>query len=134
MVYGGEEGTDMGSHDDAVTAPEQGSRDVSQIAPARFPYGAMGMFLGIKRLRKRCLNTVPGAGFLFGFQGCKGKTFLPQTEKTRLPLDLYLIPTRSHQTVSKRFCLGGLARGIHIIRITRRILAIVIFVVILLSR
>jgi len=44
------------------------------------------------------------------------------------------IPTRSHQTVSKRFCLGGLARGIHSIRITLEILAIVIFVVILLSR
>ena len=37
------------------------------------------------------------------------------------------------QTVSKRFCLGGLARGIHIIRITLEVLAIVIFVVILLS-
>ena len=44
-----------------------------------------------------------------------------------------IIPTRSHQPVSKRFCLGGLARGIHIIRITLKVLAIVIFVVILLS-
>ena len=47
---------------------------------------------------------------------------------------LYLIPTRSHQIVSKRFCLGSLARGIHIIRIILKALAIVIFVVILLSR
>ena len=47
---------------------------------------------------------------------------------------LEIIPTRSHQTISKRFCLGNLACGIHIIRITLRILAIVIFVVILLSR
>ena len=47
---------------------------------------------------------------------------------------LRLIPTRSHQTVSKRFCLGGLARGIYMIRIILRLLAIVIFVVIVLSR
>ena len=44
-----------------------------------------------------------------------------------------IIPTRSRQTVSKRLCLGILARGIQIIRITLKVLAIVIFVVILLS-
>ena len=93
----GEEGTDMGSRDDAVTAPEQGSLDVSQIAPVWFQYGSMGMFLGIKRLRKRCLNTVPGAGFLFGFQYSKGKSSLPQTGKTRLPLDMVLTTGRNHE-------------------------------------
>ena len=45
-----------------------------------------------------------------------------------------IIPTRSHQTHLKRIRFGGLARGIHIIRITLKVLAIVIFVVILLSR
>ena len=45
-----------------------------------------------------------------------------------------IIPTRSHHAISKRFCLGGLARGIYMIRIILRVLAIVIFVVILLSR
>jgi hypothetical protein len=44
-----------------------------------------------------------------------------------------IIPTRSNQIVSKRFCLSALAHGIHIIRITLKVLAIVIFVVILLS-
>ena len=57
----------MGSHDDAVTAPEQGSLDASQIAPAWFLYGSRALFLGIKRLRKRCLSTVFGAGFWFGW-------------------------------------------------------------------
>lgn len=47
---------------------------------------------------------------------------------------LYLIPTRSHQPVSKRFCLGDLACGIHIIRIILNVLAIMISVVIVLSR
>ena len=77
----------MGSHDGADTAPEKGSRDVSQIAPAWFLYGSRALFLGIKRLRKRCLSTVSGAGFWFGFHRSKGKTILPQTGKMRLPLD-----------------------------------------------
>ena len=104
--------------------------DCSRMVSLRFP----SFVFGNKRLRKLCLNTVSGAGFLFGFHTSKGKTILPQTGKTGLTLDMTAIPTRSHQTVSKRFCLGGLARGIHIIRITLVILAIVIFVVILLSR
>ena len=45
----GKEGTDMGSHDDAIIAPEQGSRDVSQIAPAWFLYGSMDLFFGNKK-------------------------------------------------------------------------------------
>ena len=84
----------MGSHEGGNTAPENGSLDASQIAPAWFPYGSRALFLGIKRLRKLCLNTVPGVGFLFGFHTSKGKTILPQTGKTGLPLDMEIIPTR----------------------------------------
>ena len=98
VVYGGDgEGADMGSCDDAVTAPEQGSRDVSQIAPAWFRYGSQYLFLGTKRLRKRCLSTVPGAGFYDVFRGVKGKTFLPLKGKTRLPLDIF---SYSHSIVA----------------------------------
>ena len=64
----------------------------------------------------------------------EGKSILPLKGKVRLPLDMTAIPTRSHHTVFKRFCLGDLARGIRIIRITLKVLAIVIFVVIVLSR
>ena len=66
--------------------------------------------------------------------GGEGKSILPLKGKMGLPLDKFTIPTRSHQTVFKRFCLGDLARGIRIIRITLKVLAIVIFVVIVLSR
>ena len=39
----------MGSHDEISTAPKQGSRDASQIAPAWFLYGSRVLFLGIKK-------------------------------------------------------------------------------------
>ena len=39
----------MGSHDEISTAPKQGSRDVSQIAPAWFLYGSRTLYLGIKK-------------------------------------------------------------------------------------
>ena len=59
---------------------------------------------------------------------------LPLAGTSGCPLTRSIIPTRSHQTVSKRFCLDGLARGIYMIRIILRVLATVIFVVIVLSR
>ena len=39
----------MGSHEEVNTAPEKGSLDASQIAPAWFPYGSRALFLGIKK-------------------------------------------------------------------------------------
>ena len=49
----------MGSHDGADTAPEKGSRDASQIAPAWFLYGSRALFLGIKKAPE----AVPEHGF-----------------------------------------------------------------------
>ena len=89
----------MCSHEEVNTAPEKGSLDASQIAPAWFRYGSRALFLGIKGLRKRCLNTVPGVGFLFGFHGSKGKTILPQTGKTSLPLDMVLTTGRNDKRI-----------------------------------
>ena len=68
------------------------------------------------------------------YQFHSGTTFLPLPGTSGLPLDRHLIPIRSHQVHLKRICFGDLARGIYMIRITLEILAIVIFVVILLSR
>ena len=65
----------------------------SRMVSLRFP----GFGFGNKRLRKRCLSTVSGAGFLFGFHRSKGKTILPQTGKTSLPLDMVLTTGRNHE-------------------------------------
>ena len=81
----------------------------SRMLSLRFP----ALYLGIKRLRKRCLSTVHGAGFLFGFHRCKGKTLLPQTGKTGLPLDMYLIPTRQDISVNILISLSTFKLNIH---------------------
>ena len=39
----------MGSHEEGITAPEKGSRDASQIAPAWFLYVSRALFLGIEK-------------------------------------------------------------------------------------
>ena len=49
----------MGSHEEGITAPENGSHDASQIAPAWFRYGSRALFLGIKKAPE----AVPEHGF-----------------------------------------------------------------------
>jgi hypothetical protein len=54
-----EGGSNMGSHEEVNTAPEKGSRDASQIAPAWFLFGSRVLFLGIKKAPE----AVPEHGF-----------------------------------------------------------------------
>lgn len=75
--------------------------DCSRMVSLRFPASVFGN----KRLRKLCLSTVSGVGFLFGFHTSKGKTILPQTGKTGLPLDMEIIPTQQAILDTLHFCL-----------------------------
>ena len=59
VLKGEDEGADNGSHDEISSAPEKGSRDVSQIAPAWFLYVSRALFLGIKKAPE----AVPEHGF-----------------------------------------------------------------------
>ena len=92
-----DKGTDMGSHDDDIIAPEQ----VPEMFPKLLPHGFYTVpwiyFLGTKRLRKRCLSTVPRADFYDVFCGIKWKTFLPLKGKSRLPLDMVLTTGRNYK-------------------------------------
>ena len=83
---GGEEGTDMGSHDDAIIAPEQDSRDVSQIAPAWFLYGSQGSVFG----NKKAPEAVPEHGsrnmvFVWFSSGQRENFFAPNKENKVAP-------------------------------------------------